>query len=239
MLIDADISVVAALFAERARADMALVLLDGRALTASELARTAGLTAPAASPHLARLLEGGALTVERQGRHRYYRLATPAIAHVLEVLLTIAPSRPVSTLRDVQRRNTLWSARTCYDHLAGALAVDLFDRLVVMGMMVEDTNTLAVSPAGATFFADLGVDLKTLEEGRRRVVRPCLDWTERRHHLAGALGAALLELLMKNGSIERRPTTRAVRVTKYGDQFFDEVFGIELRTTPKNLKRSE
>ena len=239
MSIDADISVVAALFAERARADMALVLLDGRSLTASELARTAGLTAPAASPHLARLVEGGALTVQRQGRHRYYQLATPAIARVLEVMLTVAPSRPVSTLHDAQRRNALWAARTCYDHLAGALAVDLFDRLVEMGILVEDTNLMAVSPAGVTFFNDLGLDLKQMGEGRRPVVRACLDWTERRHHLAGALGAALLDLLMKNGTIERRQTIRAVRVTEHGNKFLGEVFGVQLRATPRNLEPFE
>lgn len=239
MSVDADISVVAALFAERTRADMAVVLLDGRTLTASELARSAGLTASAASPHLARLVEGGALTVQRQGRHRYYQLATPSIAHVLEVLLTVAPSRPVSTLRNAQRRNALWAARTCYDHLAGALAVDLFDRLVDTGMLVDDTNTLVVSPSGFTFFTDLGVDLKSLDRGRRPMVRPCLDWTERRHHLAGALGAALLDLLMENGSLERRPTTRAVRVTECGDKFLDEIFGIQLRATSRNVELSE
>ncbi|MHB1210467.1 MAG: ArsR/SmtB family transcription factor [Acidimicrobiales bacterium] len=239
MPVDADISVVAALFAERARADMALVLLDGRALTAGELARTAGLTAPAASPHLARLVEGGALTVQRQGRHRYYQLATPAIARVLEVLLTVAPSRPVSTLRDAQRRNVLWAARTCYDHLAGALAVDLFDRLVQTGMLVEDTNIVTVSPAGVTFIHGLGIDLEKLHLGRRPVARPCLDWTERRHHLAGALGAALLDLLMVNGTIERRQTTRAVRVTEHGSKFLDEVFDVQLRATPGTIQPSE
>jgi len=239
MSVDADISVVAVLFAERPRADMAVVLLDGRTLTASELARSAGLTASAASPHLARLVEGGALTVQRQGRHRCYQLATPAIAHVLEVLLTVAPSRPVSTLRNAQRRSALWTARTCYDHLAGALAVDLFDRFVDTGMLVDDTNTLVVSPSGFTFFTDLRVDLKSLDRGRRPMVRACLDWTERRHHLAGALGAALLALLMENGSLERRPTTRAVRVTEHGDKFLDEIFGIQLRATPKNVELSE
>lgn len=239
MPVDADISVVAALFAERARADMALVLLDGRALTAGELARTAGLTAPAASPHLARLVEGGALTVQRQGRHRYYQLATPAIARVLEVLLTVAPSRPVSTLRDAQRRNVLWAARTCYDHLAGALGVDLFDRLVQTGMLVEETHLMAVSPVGVTFFNDLGIDVERLLLGRRPVVRPCLDWTERRHHLAGALGAALLDILMKNGTLERRQTTRAVRVTEHGNKFLGDIFGVQLRATPRDIEPSE
>ena len=235
MSVDADISVVAALFADRSRADMALSLLDGRALTASELARSAGLSPSAASPHLARLVEGGILNVQRQGRHRYYQLATPAIARVLEVLLTVAPSRPVSTLRDTQRRNVLWAARTCYDHLAGSLGVDLFDRLLQTGMLVEDTNIITVSPAGVTFFNDLGIDLEKLHLGRRPVVRPCLDWTERRHHLAGALGAALLDLLMKNGTIERRQTTRAVRVTEHGNKFLDEVFGVQLRASPRKM----
>jgi len=239
MPIDADISVVAALFADRARADMALALLGGCALTAGELARTARLTAPAASPHLARLVEGGALTVQRQGRHRYYQLATPAIARVLEVLLTVAPARPVSSLSNVQHRNKLWAARTCYDHLAGALAVDIFDRLVDTEKLVSDPNTLIVSPAGVTFFNDLGIDMEKLDLGRRPVVRPCLDWTERCHHLAGALGATLLDLLMRNGTIERRQTTRAVRVTEHGNKFLGDVFGVQLRATPRNIERSE
>lgn len=239
MSVDADISVVAALFAERSRADMALSLLDGRALTASELARAAGLSPSAASPHLARLVEGGVLNVQRQGRHRYYQLATPAIARVLEILLTVAPARTVSSLSNVQRRNKLWAARTCYDHLAGALAVDLFDRLVQTGTLIEDTNIVTVSPAGVTFFHGLGIDVEKLHLGRRPVARPCLDWTERRHHLAGALGAALLDLLMKNGTIERRQTTRAVRVTEHGSKFLDEVFDVQLRATPGTIQPSE
>lgn len=239
MPVDADISVVAALFAERSRADMALSLLDGRALTASELARAAGLSPSAASPHLARLVEGGVLNVQRQGRHRYYQLATPAIARVLEILLTVAPAQTVSSLSNVQRRNKLWAARTCYDHLAGALGVDLFDRLVRTGMLVEDTNIVTVSPAGVTFFHGFGIDVEKLHLGRRPVARPCLDWTERRHHLAGALGAALLDLLMVNGTIERRQTTRAVRVTEHGSKFLDEVFGVQLRATPGTIQPSE
>jgi DNA-binding transcriptional ArsR family regulator len=229
MPVDADVSVVASLFAERARADMALALLGGEALTAGELARTAGLSPSAAGPHLARLVEGNALAVERQGRHRYYRLADSAVAEVLEAMLALAPTRPVSTLRDERRRSKLWAARTCYDHLAGALAVDLFDHLVDKGLLCADANTLVVPPAGTEFFADLGIEVAKLRRGRRPLARPCLDWTERRHHLAGALGAAVFELLVGNRSLERESATRAVHVTERGGTFLQEVFDVRPR----------
>jgi DNA-binding transcriptional ArsR family regulator len=231
MPVDADIAVVASLFAERPRADMALALLGGQALTAGELARTAGLSPSAASPHLARLVEGDALAVERQGRHRYYRLADSAVADVLEAMLAVAPTRPVSTLRDDRRRSRLWAARTCYDHLAGALGVDLFDRLVDKGLLDADASTVVVTLAGTEFFDHLGIEVATLSRGRRAVARPCLDWTERRHHLAGALGAALFQLLVGNRSIEREPATRAVHVTEIGSVFLNEVFDISPHLT--------
>lgn len=230
MSAEADISAIATLFAERVRADMALALLGERALTAGEMARAAGASASAASPHLARLVEGGVVIVERRGRHRYYRLADPAIAHLLEVMLTMAPSRPISTLTDAQRREKLWVARTCYDHLAGCLGVDLFDSIIAMDLMRLNGGELTPSPGGIELFASFGLDVDGLQGARRPFALPCLDWTERRHHLAGALGAALLRTLLENGSLRRSSTSRAVQVTESGTTFLNEVFGVRLRS---------
>jgi DNA-binding transcriptional ArsR family regulator len=144
----ADVSVVARLLGERARADMATALLSGEALTAGELAKVANLSPSAASPHLTRLVEGGLLIVAHQGRHRYYRLADPAVAKVLEAMLTIAPGRPIANLRAEWKRNKLWAARTCYDHLAGMLGVQLYDRMIARGLLSRADGALRVTPVG-------------------------------------------------------------------------------------------
>ena len=208
---------VAALIGEPTRAAMLVGLLDGRALTATELARIADLSAPATSLHLSKLAQGGLVVVRKAGRHRYYRLANGEVAHALEALGVIAtaapherpPSRAGSALR---------AARTCYDHLAGVLAIELADRLERARIVrIEDDERYRVTRAGSGWFADaLGIDVAALTTGRRPLARRCLDWTERRPHLAGALGAAVLEQFLQRRWVARTPGSRALRITTHG-----------------------
>jgi DNA-binding transcriptional ArsR family regulator len=210
---DADISAPAALIGDPTRATFLTALSEGRALPASELAQRAGVSASTASVQLAKLVEGGLLQVERSGRHRYYRLADPSIAAAIESLAVIAPHRAASSFKQGRVGSELQTARTCYDHLAGALGVALFDALQRQRLL---TPELEVTKRGVKRFGDLGIDIEMLASRRRPLTRRCLDWTERRHHLAGSLGAALAARFLDLGWIEHRPTSRAVRVTAKG-----------------------
>jgi DNA-binding transcriptional ArsR family regulator len=224
---------IAALAGDPARAGMLHALLDGRALTASELARVAGVTPQTASGHLARLATAGLISVARQGRHRYHRLASPAVARMMESIMQVAadgapPRRPVTV---GPRDATLRAARTCYDHLAGTLAVRLTDALVAAGHLELGEDAGVVTPSGMAVFRGIGIDLDGLRAGGRRggrlLCRPCLDWTERRPHLAGRLGAALCAHCFARGWIRRVAGTRAVTVTPRGRRGFRTAFGLD------------
>jgi DNA-binding transcriptional ArsR family regulator len=212
-----DVCDVAALLADRSRARICATLLDGRAHTAGELARAAGITPSTASEHLSRLVDGGLVTVHAAGRHRYHRLAGPQVAAALEAmsLLTGPAVEPARTLRADRRARALAQARTCYDHLAGRLGVALYDGLVAGGLLLEGDG-LALTAAGERWCAELGVDLAAVRAGRRPVLRSCVDWTERRAHLAGGLGAALCGRLVEVGWVRRVGTGRAVRLSDAG-----------------------
>ena len=213
MIADADISEPASLIGDPTRASFLMALSEERALPAGELARRAGVTPSTASIQLAKLVEGDLLTVERHGRHRYYSLADPAIATAIESLAVIAPRRAASSLKAARIGSDLQAARTCYDHLAGALGVALFDALLARRLL---TSELEPTRKGERLLAELGVDVDGAAAGRRAFARRCLDWTERRHHLAGALGAAVATRFFELGWIERLPASRAVRVTEAG-----------------------
>ncbi len=172
MLADAEISTPAALIGDPTRGTFLTALCDGRALPASELAQRAGVSASTASVQLAKLVEGGLLETERNGRHRYYRLADPSIASAIESLAVIAPRRPASSLRQARVGSELQAARTCYDHLAGALGVALFDALQRQRLL---TPELEVTKRGAKRFGELGLDVDELANGRRPLARRCLD----------------------------------------------------------------
>jgi DNA-binding transcriptional ArsR family regulator len=217
VIVDADISTPAALMGDPTRAAFLTALADGRALPASELAQRAGVGAPTASIQLGKLVEGGLLEVERTGRHRYYRLADPTVAAAIESLAVLAPPRPARSLKQARVGSELQAARTCYDHLAGALGVALLESLQRQELL---TSKLDVTPRGADRFAELGIGVEELARGRRPLTRACLDWTERRHHLAGALGAALATSFLERDWIERLPGSRAVRVTAGGRRGF-------------------
>lgn len=214
---DVDIAAVAAVIGDPSRAAMLDALMTGRALTAGEFARVAGVGSSTASDHLARMVGAGLVEVAAQGRHRYHRLAGPEVGHALEALSRIAPAKPIRSLRESSRARSLGFARTCYDHLAGVCGVALHDLLLEDGMLAGASGGYQVTEAGVTWFADLGVDLASLRTKRRSFARPCLDWTERRPHLAGSLAAATTEVLLANGWFVRRaPESRALRLTDTG-----------------------
>jgi DNA-binding transcriptional ArsR family regulator len=212
----------AALIGDPARAAMLAALLDGRALTAGELAAIAGITPQTASGHLARLSAAGLVAVSPQGRHRYHRLASPAVARILEdlSLLAAAPKRLATGPKDAQMR----LARTCYDHLAGRLAVAIAEALVQRGEIELTPEAGAVTERGEAALARLGI-----VAGPRRgrlLCRPCLDWSERRPHLAGVLGAALCARCFELGWVRRREGGRALLVTPTGWQGLAQAFGL-------------
>jgi len=218
------IAATAALLGDPARANMLAALLDGRALTAKELAYTAHVTPQTASGHLAKLSDGGLLAAEKQGRHRYYRLASPLVGHMLEGVMAATgpePARP-TTWRGGEALRT---ARTCYDHLAGRLGVALADSLSERGHVALGTDGGEVTEQGQRFLDDFGA---SPVPGRRVFCRPCLDWSERRPHLAGRVGAALACRCFDLGWIARQRDTRAVAITLAGRDGFRETFGIVL-----------
>jgi DNA-binding transcriptional ArsR family regulator len=210
------IAEIGALIGDPARACMLGSLVDGRARTATELALIAGIAPPTASSHLARLVEGRLLAVERQGRHRYYRLAGPQVAAALEALAVLAAGGPPRHRPPGPREAALRLARTCYDHLAGRLGVALTEAMLRDRLLAADGADYAVTAAGAARLAALAIDLEPLRRQRRCLARACLDWSERRPHLAGALGAALADRLFQLGWLDRLPESRGVRITGAG-----------------------
>jgi DNA-binding transcriptional ArsR family regulator len=193
---DVDLAAVGALLGNPSRAAMLDALMAGRALTAGELARVADVSPATASEHLAKLCDGGLVEVVPQGRHRYHRLASPEVGAALESLSHIAPEKPVTTLRQSSRARSLAEARTCYDHIAGHSGVALHDGLVARGWLVPERGGYGVSDSGVEGLLGWGVDVSSARAARRPFARPCLDWTERREHLAGSLAAALATALI-------------------------------------------
>lgn len=207
----------AALIAEPARSAMLVALLDGRALTAGELARAADVSPQSASLHLSKLLAGGMIRVHAQGRHRYYRMAGPEVGFVLEALGTIATMKPPRPSLRTPHDEAICFARTCYDHLAGRLAVELalvMERDAVI--IAKDERDYELGPDAASWLARIGVGSDVHQTDRRHFARRCMDWTERRPHVGGALGASVLRSLLDRGWIKPRRSTRALRVTDAG-----------------------
>lgn len=227
---DVDIAAVGALLAEPARVRI-LQALDGRALPAGVLASEAGIAPSTGSGHLARLVAAGFLAVETRGRQRYYRLAEPTAADLLETMARLAPQRPVRSLRQGNRALALRRARSCYDHVAGRLGTDLQATFVARGWLAGGEEEYLLTDAGRDGFLAFGIDVDALP-GRRRLIRHCLDWSERRHHLSGGLGAALLARLLALGWVERAPTDRALVVTPAGRAGLAREFGVEVIARP-------
>ncbi|MFI5197012.1 MAG: ArsR/SmtB family transcription factor [Thermoanaerobaculia bacterium] len=221
------VAAVAELIGEPARAAILIALVDGRALPAGELARVAGVSAQSASAHLSKLVLGGLLAVQREGRHRYYRMSSPAVGHVIEALGAVS-TRPLGPdARSPRETLALYKMRRCYDHLAGRVAVDLANALEASGVIrVRGDRDYELGPKGQAWFGRLGVDLEALRASRRSFARRCLDWTERKPHLAGALGAALFSRLVALEWVAPLRKTRAVRITHRGAREMEGRFGI-------------
>jgi len=226
----AGLAALASLVADETRAGFLLALLDGRAWTAGELARHAGVAASTASEHLGKLVAGGLLTEERQGRHRYVRLADARVAQLVEDLAAqVTPStaaRP-RTLREAGAGSAMARGRTCYDHLAGRLGIAVTDALTGLGLLRQDTG-FALTDEGVNWFDGLGIPLA--RTGRRPLARACLDWTERRPHLAGVAGAALCRHALDANWCVRIGSERAVKVTEQGELMLSELLGIQPET---------
>ncbi len=225
MKVGPDIALVASLLGDPARANMLTALLGGQALTAGELAREAGVTAQTASSHLAKLTQGGLLAARRQGRHAYYALSGDDVAEVIEGLMGLAARNGQLRSRPGPRDPELRRARVCYDHLAGDMGVAMLDGLVARGRLRPPSEGLAPTAEGLAFMAEFGVDLEALGHVRRPLCRECLDWSVRRSHLGGALGAALLERIYALGWAARAPGDRVVAFTRKGLAAFHTTFG--------------
>ena len=243
---DADIAATGALLGDRARARIVTALGDGRALPASVLADEAGIAASTASEHLGKLVEGGLLAAERHGRHRYFRLGGPDVARMLEAMARVSPPAPVTSLRQGTRANALRTARTCYDHLAGRLGTGLMAAMI-SGNLIEGGDGIfdpalaqrdrvsgrgydieyRLTARGAATLAAFGADLP-VPTGRRPVVGYCVDWSEQRHHISGAVGAAILNRMLELRWIVRQPRGRAVFLTPAGAEGLREAFGFEV-----------
>lgn len=228
-----DIAEVASLAGDPARATMLTALLDGRARTAGELAYFAGIKGPTASGHLARLEERKLLAVVKQGRNRYYRLASPDVALMLEAIMAVAATGPKRHRPKSAADAALREARTCYDHLAGRLGVALTDALLRDGHVVLGTDGGEVTERGVEFLDRFGAGIGAARRARRAFCRPCLDWTERRPHLGGAVGAAIADRALALDWIARQRDGRALTITAKGRAGFREMFGLALEPAPQ------
>jgi DNA-binding transcriptional ArsR family regulator len=226
MTADVRMAEVAALVGDPARANILAALMGGQALTASELAYAASVSPQTTSGHLGKLADGHLISCVKQGRHRYYRIATPRVAEMLEGIMAVAADlparhRPVSALDEAMR-----AARSCYDHVAGKLGVGVTDTLRERGHLVLADEGGEITDGGVAFLRDFGVDLDAARRRRRIFCRPCLDWTERRPHLGGAIGAALAQRCFALGWFERRRDSRALKITTAGRRGLSETFGL-------------
>ena len=218
---------IAALIGDHARAEILTALMAGAALTATELAAVANLTKQTTSSHLAKLLDAQLIVVERQGRHRYFRLADRDVAHLLESLMGVAYRTGAVRVRSSPREPALRKARVCYDHLAGELGVLALDSLEQRHYVRRDTDGLTFTRSGKQFFGEIGVDVETLGVQRRPLSRSCLDWSVRRHHLAGAAGAALLNRCYELGWAQRVKDSRVVAFSAAGERAFRQHFRVK------------
>jgi DNA-binding transcriptional ArsR family regulator len=216
---------IAALIGDRARADILTALMGGQALTATELAHVSDVTKQTVSAHLAKLVEGRLVDVASQGRHRYFRLADEDVAHLLEGIMGVAYRTGAVRLKSSPRDPELRKARVCYDHLAGDLGVLAFERFEKRRFFRHDAGALRLTGAGERFYRELGIDPEAHRSSRRPECRVCLDWSERRHHLAGSMGAALLQRLYALGWARRDTASRVVRFSPAGERAFRERLG--------------
>ncbi|WP_299546054.1 winged helix-turn-helix domain-containing protein [uncultured Tateyamaria sp.] len=220
-----DISQIAALIGDPARANILTALMDGRALTASELAEEAGVGLSTASGHLSKLTDADLVSPRKSGRHKYFHLADAEVAGVLEALMGLAARRGATRVRTGPKDAQMQVARVCYNHLAGRMGVQMYRSLLGRDLLVEDNENVALTAAGRDFATGFGIDLAELEKGRTLLCRTCLDWSERRNHLAGSLGRAMLTRMEDLGWMHRDAGSRVICVTQKGKAAFEDMFG--------------
>lgn len=219
-----DISRIASLIGDPARANILSALTSGKALTATELAQEAGVTVQTASSHLAKLADGGLITPRKSGRHKYFSLASEEVAQVLEALMGLAAGAGHLRRRPGPRDPALREARICYNHLAGDRGVQIYDSLMSRGFLTHESEALVLTEPGAQFITSLGLDLSSLPSPRAPMCRDCLDWSERRAHLAGRLGRGLFTHMERLGWIARENSSRVVVFSATGRTAFDNAF---------------
>lgn len=215
---------VAALIGDPARANILTALMAGRALTVSELAQEAGVTLQTTSAHLSKLLEGGMVAARKQGRHKYFELASAKVAETIEALMGLAADSGHLRTRTGPRDEALRAARRCYNHLAGSAGVQLYDSMVRRGFLSIDASGMSLSSAGRAFAANLDIDVDRRSVSRTPLCRECLDWSERKSHLAGSFGRALLDHMIKDKWVLHQPSSRVITFTSRGERLFAEVF---------------
>jgi DNA-binding transcriptional ArsR family regulator len=225
---DADLAALGRLLGDPNRARILRILIGGTPQSGSALASAAGISRSLASAHLKKLTAGGLVRAERSGRQQLYSIAAPPVAEALETLLILAPATPVRSLRDASRKRTLRWARMCYDHLAGVVGVAVTESLTAQDAVAELDGSWVLGPRGARVFGDLGIDVTAVPRRTRPLLRPCMDWTERRHHLAGGLGAALAAELSHRGWLRRHDGSRIVTITPAGYAGLDSWLAIDL-----------
>ena len=219
---------IASLLGDKARSLMLWSLLDGKAYTATELAAFADISRQSASNHLTKLINAQLLIVEIQGRHRYFRLANNRIATAIESMASLIPQNQINSKKNISKYNKLFYARTCYDHLAGELGVKITNALIKQGILIGSKKEFIVTPKGEKWFNKIGINLNELKKKKRSFARKCLDWTERKHHLAGSLGASLLEYMLKNDWLRKKQFTREVYLTSIGKQALNDMLNIKM-----------
>jgi DNA-binding transcriptional ArsR family regulator len=225
---DADLASVAALIADQHRAQLLLTLLGGTPQSGSALAEAAGISRSLASAHLKKLVTGGFVRVEPNGRQRLYSIASEPVADALEILILLAPATQVRSLRDASRARNLRWARMCYDHLGGAVGVAITEALLERELILDRDGGFQLGDDGPAGFGELGIDVSQLERRTRPLLRPCMDWSERRYHLAGSLGAALTGTMLNRDWIATREASRIVTVSATGTAGLRDWMGIDL-----------
>jgi DNA-binding transcriptional ArsR family regulator len=228
MNVQRDVAAVAALIGDRARAEILDALMSGKALSASELARKAGISAQTVSAHLAKLQAARLLEVERSGRHRYFRIANPSVAVAIEALAVIAPEKPIRSLHQSDEAKMHAFARLCYDHVAGYVGVAIADAMRKQHYIANRDREFAIPALGRRWLERFGIDVADLEKARRNLASCCLDWSERRPHIGGALGAAIAKRSFELEWFVRNPRHRGLKITPAGMSGLTRHFGIKL-----------
>ncbi|MEH0152923.1 winged helix-turn-helix domain-containing protein [Limibacter armeniacum] len=227
MKVEKEFSKIASLIGDKARSIILWSLLDGKAYTATELAGFADISRQSVSNHLSKLIDANLVIADKQGRHKYFRLANEQVAQVVESMASLIAIQKIETKKSVAAQKLTFS-RTCYDHLAGKLSVDLVKSLLDNKIIISKDTTFEVTDFGKDWFRELGIEVDTLKNKKRSFAHKCIDWTERKHHIAGALGAAILENFLENDWIRRKQYSREIVITALGKRKLFELLNISI-----------